>query len=175
MLIPHALLRIDRAPPSSVSLLFCAFTLRILRKYLQTNARKPQRLSNFFKTWVIKDFLRIIWVNIGRIFVGKLGENCQSSLVFCGYDDWRSDKAENYTRRGTGAPASNYNDEAKKFEDSKSTLDIVSCSFQCKDEVEVKRAAVESVRVMGGNTNDEVSVLGQYEVQLGVFKGKTFK
>ena len=51
----------------------------------------------------------------------------------------------------------------------------MSCSFQCKDEVEVKRAAVESVRVMGGNTNDEVSVLGQYEVQLGVFKGKTFK
>ena len=110
MLIPHALLRIDRAPPSSVSLLFCAFALCILRKYLQTNAQiqKPQRLSNFFKTWVIKDFLRIIWVNIGRIFVGKLGENCQSSLVFCGYDDWRSDKAENYTRRGTGAPASNY-------------------------------------------------------------------
>ena len=56
---------------------------------------------------VVKDFLRIIWVNIGRIFVGKLGENCQSSLVFCGYDDWSSDKAENYTRRGTGAPASN--------------------------------------------------------------------
>ena len=53
------------------------------------------------KTWVIKDFLRTIWVNIDRIFVGKLGENCQSSLVFCGYDDWRSDKAENYTRRGT--------------------------------------------------------------------------
>ena len=102
MLIPHALLRIDRAPPSSVSLLFCAFALCILRKYLQTNARKPQRLSNFFKTWVVKDFLRIIWVNIGRILVGKLGENCQSSLVFCGYDDWRSDKAENYTRRGTG-------------------------------------------------------------------------
>ena len=101
MLIPHALLRIDRTPPSSVSLLFCAFTLCILRKYLQTNARKPQRLSNFFKTWVVKDFLRIIWVNIGRIFVGKLGENCQSSLVFCGYDDWRSDKAEDYTRRGT--------------------------------------------------------------------------
>ena len=69
--------------------------------------RSHRRLSNFFKTWVIKDFLRIIWVNIGRIFVGKLGENCQSSLVFCGYDDWRSDKAENYTRRGTGAPASN--------------------------------------------------------------------
>ena len=101
MFIPHALLRIDRAPPSSVSLLFCAFTLCILRKYLQTNARKPQRLLNFFKTWVVKDFLRIIWVNIGRIFVGKLGENCQSSLIFCGYDsslgydDWRSDKAEN--------------------------------------------------------------------------------
>ena len=80
---------------------FCTFTLCILRKYLQTNAWKPQRLSNFFKTWVIKDFLRIIWVNISRIFVGKLGENCQSSLVFCGYDDWRSDKVENYTRRGT--------------------------------------------------------------------------
>ena len=107
MLILHALLRIDRAPPSSVSLLFCAFALCILRKYLQTNARKPQRLSNFFKTWVVKVFLRIIWVNIARIFVGKLGENCQSSLVFCGYDDWRSDKAENYTRRGTDAPASN--------------------------------------------------------------------
>ena len=107
MLIPHALLRIDWAPPSSVSLLFCAFALCISRKYLQTNARMSQRLSNFVKTWVIKDFLRIICVNIGRIFVGKLGENCQSLLVFCGYDDWRSDKAENYTRRGTDAPASN--------------------------------------------------------------------
>ena len=104
MLILHALLRIDRAPPSSVSLLFCAFAFCIPRKYLQTNARKPQRLSNFFKTWVIKDFLRIIWVNIGRIFVGKLGENCQSSLVFCGYDDWRSDKAENCTRWACTVP-----------------------------------------------------------------------
>ena len=28
---------------------------------------------------------------------------------------------------------------------------------------------------MGGNTSDEVSVLGQYEVQFGIFKGQTFK
>ena len=107
MLIPHALLtrRIDRAPPSSVSLLFCAFTLCILLTKISPDkcpeATTTSVLSNFFKTRVVKDFLRIIWVNIGRIFVGNLGENCQNSLVFCGYDDWRSDKAENYTRRGT--------------------------------------------------------------------------
>ena len=84
--------------------------------------------SNFFKTWVVKDFLRIIWVNIGRIFVGKLGENCQSLLVFCGYDDWRSDKAENYTRRGTGAPASNEVDKGMR-----NYLGRVLCFICCED------------------------------------------
>ena len=34
---------------------------------------------------------------------------------------------------------------------------------------------MESVRAKGGNTNDETSVLGQYEVQFGIFKGKMFK
>ena len=34
---------------------------------------------------------------------------------------------------------------------------------------------MESVRAKGGNTNNEMSVLGQYQVQFGIFKGKTFK
>ena len=34
---------------------------------------------------------------------------------------------------------------------------------------------MESVRAKGVNTNDEMSVLGQYQVQFGIFKGKTFK
>ena len=34
---------------------------------------------------------------------------------------------------------------------------------------------MESVRAKEGNTNDEMSMLGQYQVQFGIFKGKTFK
>ena len=64
----------------------------------------------------------------------------------------------------------NYTDEAKIFKENKSTSEFVS-----KDEDEVKRAAVASVKRMRGNVEDELSVLGQYQVQFGMFKGKTFK
>ena len=100
MLIPHALLRIDRAPPSSVSLLFCAFHSVSYENISRQMLGSHNDFQISLKHGLLK-ILRIIWVNIGRIFVDKLGENRQSSLVFCGYDDWRIDKVENYTRRGT--------------------------------------------------------------------------
>ena len=65
----------------------------------------------------------------------------------------------------------NYTDEAKIFKENKSTSEFVS-----KDEDEVKRTAVASVKRMGeGDIENELSVLGQYQVQFGMFKGKTFK
>ena len=45
----------------------------------------------------------------------------------------------------------------------------------CKNEDVVKRAALASVRRLGGNVDDQTSVLGQYELQFGLFRGKTFK
>ena len=67
----------------------------------------------------------------------------------------------------------NYTDEAKNFKDNCKGNSEIFVSI--KDEGEVKRTAVAAVKKMGGNIQDEISVLGQYEVQFGMFKGKTFK
>ena len=63
------------------------------------------------------------------------------------------DLRPSFTRISNGKLRLNYSEEAKRFKDSKSTKEIVYSSlFQCKDEREVKRAAVESVQARGGNT-----------------------
>ena len=71
----------------------------------------------------------------------------------------------------------NYSEEAKRFKDSKSTSQLVDSSLltPCLSEDDVKKKAIASVKAKGGDIGKEVNVLGQYELQFGLFRGKTFK
>ena len=62
-------------------------------------------------------------------------------------------------------------EEARKFKDSSKSFSVTSC----KDETVIKCAAFASVQRLGGSVDDKTSVLGQYEVQFGIFREKTFK
>ena len=44
-----------------------------------------------------------------------------------------------------------------------------------KQSADIERAAKDKVKRLGGDPGDRTDVLGQFEVQFGVFKGKSFK
>ena len=65
----------------------------------------------------------------------------------------------------------NYSEAAKRLKESKST----STFHPCMSEDDVKKKAVASVKAKGGDVSKDLHVLGEYELQFGLFKGKTFK
>ena len=64
-----------------------------------------------------------------------------------------------------------YSEEANEFLKSFSS----DPSYKSKQPADVEARARAEVKRLGGNPSDRTDLLGQFEVQFGRFKGKTFR
>lgn len=79
------------------------------------------------------------------------------------------------TQLRTGKPQLCYTVKARAYLSDVDDSSIHSLSDLCKDDSIIHEQAIKNVKRLGGNLKDEAVVKGQYAIQFGKFKGKTFK
>ena len=75
-------------------------------------------------------------------------------------------------RDGSKVPRLGYTEEARKLQQERKSNPPLKTT--CLPPGMVWQKAIEAVTKLGGDINNELHVLGQHEVQFGVFSGQTF-
>ena len=79
-----------------------------------------------------------------------------------------------FKKSGSGKYNLRYSTEAQSIHSDSKQKSIVQY-WRCKSEVDVKARAAAQLKSLGGDPANNIDLLGQYELQFGVFRGKTFK
>ena len=80
-----------------------------------------------------------------------------------------------FKRIHTGELALNCSEDARKIRGAANSNKSCVTSEPCRSLSDIRKWALAEVKSLGGDVNDQTVVLGQYQVQFGLFKGKTFK